>query len=268
VIRSIYPVATPQQLAAAVPHKTAKRTPWVLLGAIAVVAIIVGGVLAILLAPRLAPPCGMRCMPPGPPCGMHCPPPGPGRQLPGSDVQGGLLGLLRSPSPASGPLAPAYAYRSSQYGYSLEYDPSFPPTKIDAKEALWAHVSRSTGAPFMWAITAMPARGQSVQQIAKALQQGMSPDATLVYDVPGAEVGYTVGYGSIYDTTYTPAIGPTVRVRQVVIVAIKKGLAIAGLGLAPFVRDTEGHPNPAQTDVVFALDPIINSVVWPGDRQL
>jgi hypothetical protein len=34
------------------------------------------------------------------------------------------------------------------------------------------------------------------------------------------------------------------------------------------VADKLGHPNPAQTWVVFFLDPVINSVVWPGDRPV
>jgi hypothetical protein len=52
---------------------------------------------------------------------------------------------------------------------------------------------------------------------------------------------------------------------------VKKGLAICGRALAVFVADTDtvwSQPNPAQTWVVFHLNPVINSVVWPGDRPL
>jgi hypothetical protein len=59
--------------------------------------------------------------------------------------------------------------------------------------------------------------------------------------------------------------------RLVIVVAVKKGLAVWGGALAPFVRDTPDvfdFPNPAQTKVVFDLDPVINSVVWPGDPRL
>ena len=99
----------------------------------------------------------------------------------------------------------------------------------------------------------------------------MGRNTEWVYDVQGAEVGYTPGYGSIYDQTSAPTTGPTVRMRLVIVVAVTKGLAIWGRALAPFVADADhvwAHPNPAQTWVVFYLDPVINSVVWPGDRPL
>jgi hypothetical protein len=267
-ITSPYPVATPHQLAAAVPHKTAKRTPWLLLSAIAVAALIIGGVLAVLLAPKLIPPCGLRCPPPGPP-------PRPGSQMPGDMVQSAPAGLVRSPSPASGPLVPAgHMYTSSKYGYSLEYDPRFPPTKKYDTGALWSCTLCSTGAPYEWAVIAGPASGRSAQQIVRDLElqeRRMGRDTGWVYDVQGAEVGYTLGYGSIYDQTFAPATGPTVPMRLVIVVAVKNGLAISGVALAPFVADADhvwGHPNPAQTWVVIHLDPVINSVVWPGDRPL
>jgi hypothetical protein len=114
----------------------------------------------------------------------------------------------------------------------------------------------------------MPASGRSAQQIVRDLEQARFPDANWVYDVQGAEVGYTHGYGSINKQTFAPATGQTVPMRLVIVVAVKKGLAIAGLGLARFVPDTLDHPNPAQTGVVFDLDPVINSVVWPGDPRL
>jgi hypothetical protein len=124
------------------------------------------------------------------------------------------------------------------------------------------------------AVMAEPASGRSAQQIVRALEQQerrMGQDTEWVYDVQGAEVGYTPGYGSIYRQTFTPATGPTVPMRLVIVVAVKKGLAVWGGALAPFVRDTPDvfdFPNPAQTKVVFDLDPVINSVVWPGDPRL
>ena len=247
-VTSPYPVATPHQLAAAVPHKTAKRTPWLLLSAIAVAALISGGVLAVLLAPKLISPCGLRCPPPGPP-------PRPESQMPGGMVQSAPAGHM---------------YTSSKYGYALEYDPSFAPTTTNARAALWSYLWGR--APYTMAVTALPARGQSARQIVRDLEQQerrMGRDTKWVYDVRGTEVGYTPGYGSIYDQTFAPATGPTVPMRLVIVVAVKKGLAIWGRALAPFVADADdvrSHPNPAQTWVVFVLDPVINSVVWPGDR--
>jgi hypothetical protein len=163
-------------------------------------------------------------------------------------------------------------YTSSKYGYSLEYDPSFAPTTTDARGVLWSYLWGR--APYTMAVRALPAAGRGAQQIVRDLalqERRMGRDTEWVYDVQGAEVGYTPGYGSIYDQTFAPATGPTVPMRLVIVVAMKKGLAIWGRALAPFVADADGvwnHPNPAQTWVVFYLDPVINSVVWPGDRPL
>jgi hypothetical protein len=165
-------------------------------------------------------------------------------------------------------------YTSSKYGYSLEYDPSFPPTEKGDTGILWTYHSRKTGAPYTMRVMAESASGRSAQQLVRDLEQQerrMGRDTEWVYDVPHAEVGYTLGYGSINNQTSAPATGPTVPMRLVIVVAVKNGLAISGVALAPFVADADhvwGHPNPAQTWVVIDLDPIINSVVWPGDRPL
>jgi hypothetical protein len=69
-----------------------------------------------------------------------------------------------------------------------------------------------------------------------------------------------------------PFRSPSVLVlRLAIVVAVKKRLAIWGRALAAFVADADqmwNDPNPAQTWVVFYLDPVLISVVWPGGRPL
>jgi hypothetical protein len=47
--------------------------------------------------------------------------------------------------------------------------------------------------------------------------------------VPDAEAGYTPGYGGVYDATVTPANRQSAHTRVIIVVAVKKGLAIRGI---------------------------------------
>ena len=60
---------------------------------------------------------------------------------------------------------------------------------------------------------------------------------------------------------------PGVRPRRPIVVAVQKGLAIEMVSVGPYVPDqggTYGHPNPAGTPIPFLLDPLGNSITWPG----
>ena len=78
-----------------------------------------------------------------------------------------------------------------------------------------------------------PAEGRDSKQIAKALLQEAFPNATTAYELPNATVGYHLGYGEVAD--FQPlGSDQSDRLRIVVVVAVKNGLALIAAAAGPF----------------------------------
>lgn len=180
----------------------------------------------------------------------------------------------RVPPPQHGSLSAPAVYTSSKYGFSVEYSSSGAgggPSQTNASSISWDG-TLSDGSEVSWTILGGPAKGQSAQQIASGLQSANFPDAQSVYTIPGAAVGYTPGYGAVYDLTASPSNGQVVHDRVVIMVGIRGNLAIAVAGVGPYRQSTpsDGHPNPADTPLVNLGDfeESTNSVTWPGEPSL
>jgi hypothetical protein len=227
-----YPRATHQEIARAIPHKTRKPHPWVLGGVAVIVAMVVFAALAQQsgVAPR--PGCGARCVPPVP------------------------------PPVAAPPLTAAHTYTSSAFGYALQYGSNLPSPQTDDRSIGWG----GNGSRDAILFTALPANGQSPAQIVTALQQDRFPDATPVYQIPGAELGYVPGYGAVYDLTETPASGAETDERIAITAATHGNVTVVMLSASPLAPDNAQHPNPAQLDPAVAQisDDIGNTVTWKG----
>lgn len=233
-----YAPATPQQYAAAQPSRS-HLLIWLLAAAGVGLFMICLAAIAVLFVVR--PPANPTCPP-------SCAPPPP-RLAP--------------------PLGPQHAFSSSKYGWSLAYA-----DKV-AGNALTIAGQSETGIQFKIGsfpvgFEAEPASGRSAQQIAEALHQKTLPQATFVYALPGAEMGYNPGYGAVYDTTVQTANGQSLHVRMIIEVAIKKDLAIELVEIGPFQQTVpkDGFPNPADTIIVFLTSGIVNTVTFPGDPVL
>jgi hypothetical protein len=129
----------------------------------------------------------------------------------------------------------------------------------------------SDGSELSWSLTGMPAGGRSAQQIVASTQSAEFPDAQQAYIVPDASLGYTVGYGTVYDVSISPGNGQSVHDRLLIIAAIRRGLAVVLVGLGPYQTSSPssgGQPNPADTPLVQLGDfeENANSVTWPGEQ--
>src|SRR5205085_8848632 len=114
--------------------------------------------------------------------------------------------------------------------------------------------------------TGTPANGQSPAQIVTAVQQDRLPDATPVYQIPGAELGYVPGYGTVYGLTETPANGAETDERIAITAATHGNVTVVMLSASPLAPDNAQHPNPAQLDPAVAQisDDVGNTVIWKG----
>lgn len=177
------------------------------------------------------------------------------------------------------PLPAPTIYTSRAYGWSLQYSKvsSGGGLKIEVASEddrairFVARLSRPAqqGLAFPFTISSEPGAGRGAEQIVDAIQRSSYPDATLLYRIPQAELGYAPGSGAVYSIRYAPGGGQAQEFRAIIMVAIKNGIAVEAIGLGAYLPDFEtGHPNPAKTLVQFAMTGITNTVRWRGDPPL
>lgn len=177
------------------------------------------------------------------------------------------------PPPQQTPLSPPHTYTSSKYGFSLQYSTqNISPAQTTSSSISW-DAQLNDGSEVSWTVLGGSAAGKSASQIVDDVQSKNYPDAQAVYSIPDAAVGYTPGAGRVYNVTIAPANGQAVRDRLVVMVAVKRGLAVVVAGFGPYVTSkpsSSGHPNPAETPLVNIGDfeETATSVIWPGDKPL
>jgi hypothetical protein len=175
------------------------------------------------------------------------------------------------PPPKQGPLSPTNHYTSSRYGFTVDYSTTnITPSKTSASSIAWDG-TLSDNSDVSWSLTGMPASGRSAQQITESTQSSAYPDAQQAYVIPDAALGYTPGYGAVYDVTVSPANGQSQHDRLVVVTAIRNGVAVVLVGLGAYQSSGPGsssQPNPADTPLVELGDfeENINSVTWSGER--
>lgn len=171
------------------------------------------------------------------------------------------------PPVTSPPLPPPLKYTSARYGYSLEYSETtlLKSAAIDVRDDTsigW----NAQGFPFRF--TAERAGGRDSRAIADQMQRTSFPEATSVYTIPNAELGYTPGFGEVYDVTLASGTGQSIRARLVIVVAVKKNLAVEFWAVGPYQLQQESHPSPAATPLVLYFSDILNTVTWPNDPPL
>lgn len=114
-----------------------------------------------------------------------------------------------------------------------------------------------------------PAANRSPQQIAKALVAETFPDTRTAYEIPNAMVGYEPGYGEIADCWPQGANSSYLRMRVVVMVAVKDELALVAAAVGPFRQFGPdfgfGKPSGANVQIALDMGKYVNSFSWRGD---
>lgn len=204
----------------------------VLAGAVAL------AVVAVLAAPAKQHACGPTCTSPPPPC----------------------VGFCRHFSLAP-PLRTGSTYTSGSYGYSVDYT-QFAPSHQDSSSIGW-DLSSGFG-QYSVEVTAGRAAGRGADEIVQNIIDNNFPDYSLVYAIPGAEVGYTPGAGAVYDDEVVPFFGQASDTRLVVLTAVKSGLAVAVIADGDASTGQSDHPDPSGLPVSGFADSLANGTRWPG----
>lgn len=171
--------------------------------------------------------------------------------------------------PLAGPRPASVPYHSAAFGYDMDLSSN---CGTDVRTAVTNDRSVSLVIDDSWPVTVWgeAAASRTPQQIVDSVQASKHPGARRLYALPMPEVGYVLGAGDVYEISLKPASGSAVAVRVIVMVAIKKGLAIGVDSIGPLYdpKDPPGHPDPAGTLFPVCWDSITNSVTWPGDQPL
>src|SRR5262249_33296246 len=114
-----------------------------------------------------------------------------------------------------------------------------------------------------------PAAGRNAQEIAQSLLHETYPDAVKDYEIPNAMVGYQLGYGEVADVYPQDASGKYMRLRVLVMVAVKNGLALIATAVGPYHKFSPdfgtGQPSGANLQLALDMSKYVNSFRWSGD---
>ena len=118
---------------------------------------------------------------------------------------------------------------------------------------------------------AQTAGGQTAEQIVDAEVNNIANGAQLAYVIPGSMIGYQQGFGAAYNFNSNSSDGQTSTVRLIVLAAIRDNIAVVSVCYGPLQPFGDGqgqynddHPSIADLEIAQAGDPVIDSVLWPG----
>lgn len=174
------------------------------------------------------------------------------------------------------PQGAPHVYTSARYGFQVAYydHPEFGNAlRIavqDDHQIGWAITSSKTGLSYPITIAGQDAGSAGADSIVDTIQRSRYPDAQRAYSIPGLQLGYQNGAGSVYDVNLKSATGSSVHGRLIVAAAIKNGVAVTVVVVGPYLRTKpgEGHPNPADTPLAAVADDLASNITFKGDTPL
>jgi hypothetical protein len=114
-----------------------------------------------------------------------------------------------------------------------------------------------------------PAAGRTPRDIAQSLMGSTYPDAVKDYEIPNAMLGYHLGYGEVADVYPQDASGKYMRLRVLMIVAVKNDLALIASAVGPYHKFSPdygtGQPSGANLELALDMAKYVNSFRWKGD---
>ncbi len=114
-----------------------------------------------------------------------------------------------------------------------------------------------------------PAGGRTPKEITTALVADTYPDTDMDYEIPNAMVGYHPGYGMVLDSWPQNATGDYMRMRVVILAAVKDDLALIAVATGPYHEYGPdfgpGVPSGANLDLAQDMGKYVNSFRWRGD---
>jgi hypothetical protein len=117
-------------------------------------------------------------------------------------------------------------------------------------------------------LTGEPANGKSARDVAKTFLAAKFPSANKAYEIPNALVGFEPGYGEVADVFPLDLATSSVRMRAMVIVAVKDDEALIASAFGPFHQFSPdfgpGRPSAANLEIAEDFGKFVNSFEWEG----
>jgi hypothetical protein len=170
--------------------------------------------------------------------------------------------LLHPAGVAGPPVATYPRFSPADGGFSVAYPPN------DSTVQAHGVVMRFPNVEGQAVLLGMPAGDQTPDEIAAGIIQKLYPGATRSYRIPNAMVGYQPGYGEVDDFYPQAQTSSYTRVRVLVMVAEKNGLALIAAADGPyeqFTPDNTDHPSAADVEIASWIGNFVNSFAWRGD---
>lgn len=152
--------------------------------------------------------------------------------------------------------------------FSVSYPAASTAYKIDTDPngVVLNYLNGDTGTMELFGQAAM---GRAAKRIAEQLVNRNYPDATIAYEIPNASVGYQPGYGVAMDVYPQNTDGRYVRLRVLVLVAVKNNYALVASAVGPYRQFGpdfgNGHPSGANLELALDMGQYVNSFRWRGD---
>jgi hypothetical protein len=120
-------------------------------------------------------------------------------------------------------------------------------------------------------IGGMTDNGLSAEQIVDSEITKIANGAQLAYVIPGSMIGYDPGFGAAYNFTPNTGDGKGDVDRVIILASVRNGVAIVSVASGPKVQFSYSFPDNQLSiadSIVAALgDPVLNSVLWPGQSS-
>ena len=173
------------------------------------------------------------------------------------------------PPPTGQPVVTGQEYRSSAFGYSLIYDQVSNVSTTSSGIQLGFSFKNGAAGTDTLVVSGRSAAGNDPQSIVQSIESSQFPNAVAAYILPGAYIGYQLGYGVAFDQWSNNADGSQSEQRVILMAAVKGNVAIVvmAFGHHLVLNDRNGfasHPTGADLPVAAVADPIINSISWPA----
>jgi hypothetical protein len=153
------------------------------------------------------------------------------------------------------PLPAPASYKSSAYGFQVDYNPSWTVRNQDAqsvtlatKLGLLSVVGTKSGQPL----------DQVMQATVSALPTSQWQDVVHVSDLKGAHIGDQDGVGAVYSANLVGSNATATKVRFVIIAATKNGVTVVIFGANS--ADLKNYPNGIPEDEEF--DALCQEFQW------
>ncbi|WP_454788843.1 zinc ribbon domain-containing protein [Mycolicibacterium lutetiense] len=170
--------------------------------------------------------------------------------------------------PTTDPVATNPRFTAADGAFSVSYPASGAAYRITtADNGVTADFLAGDGGTMQ--LIGKPAHGRTPKEIAKALVEDTYPDTDVDYEIPNAMVGYQPGYGMVVDSWPQNATGDYMRMRVVILAAVKNDLALIAVATGPYHEYSPdfgpGIPSGANLDLALDMGKYVNSFRWRGD---